>query len=314
MGRAVATWLALVLLAIGVAACGEQEGTPATTTSANTVTTADTTSCAAFGAAGELTSDVGQIDGFSRRSLVHVPASASAAAEPVPALIALHGYSGTPEDFLSWSRLDRAADKAGFVLLTPEGWAAQWNFPGYVYGDGDYEHADLLFLDDLVERLARLDCVDPERIFVTGISMGGGMAEYFACRSADTLAGAVLVAAEHLELPCRPRRPIPIVSLHALDDSILTYGGGSIQGSTMMQLPVEDVVGAWAEHNGCTGGRRSKQLPRGVTRMSWRGCEAPVVHYRLQKGEHDWFRPQMKHAIHTTELIATFATTGAIAP
>jgi poly(3-hydroxybutyrate) depolymerase len=106
----------------------------------------------------------------------------------------------------------------------------------------------------------------------------------------DRLAGAAFVSAQHHTLPCRLSRPIPVVSIHAVDDSILPYFGGSPGGAYggAHVLPVETVMAGWAAENGCSADPRSEELEGGIVRLTWEGCAAPVVHYKLPVGGHAW--------------------------
>jgi polyhydroxybutyrate depolymerase len=133
--------------------------------------------------------------------------------------------------------------------------------------------------------------VDPERVFLAGHSMGGGMASDATCRMADQVAGVVLVAALSFELPCEPSRPVPVVALHALDDPVLPYAGGPIGGvpsGIPEQLAAEAVIGAWAAHDGCGPIPEESATPGGGAQLTWPECEAQVGLHRLPSGGHDW--------------------------
>ena len=177
---------------------------------------------------------------------VHVPTGFP---QPLPAIIAFHGYGGLATEMGSHTELSKKADEVGFVGIYPQGWGGEWAVPGYPPA-GALEATDHELVTELLDRLAASGCVDPDRIYVAGHSQGGGMASAVGCEFADRLAGVAIVAGEFFELPCQPSRPIPVVIFHALDDPILPYGGGSVAG-TLEQLP----QGAAARDDGGRLGR-----------------------------------------------------------
>jgi polyhydroxybutyrate depolymerase len=146
-------------------------------------------------------------------------------------------------------------------------------------------------VEALVTALVDGACADPQRIVLAGHSMGGGMAADAACRLADRVAGAALVAAVWFELPCLPDRPVPVVAMHAVDDPVLPYDGGPIGGVGAYVpevLPVEEAIGTWAGNDGCSGSPVVTQNEDGSAILRWPGCEAAVVLHRLPSGGHEW--------------------------
>ncbi len=295
---------ALALLLLGVASgCGDESPRASTPTSAPTATHAGAPStCAAVQAAGTLEVDAGSLDTEPRTALVHVPKQLVGASGTAPVVFGFHGYGQTADNFVDTSLLVKTADAAGFVLVAPQGYLDEWHFRGY--GATSFVQADLEFIDALLDRVAALDCVNPARIVVSGGSMGGGMADFLACRRAGRFAAAMLGSAEHLKRPCRPSRPIPIVSVHGLQDPILPYWGGDIPSTLLTVIPVERAMKDWAAYDGCHGAPRVERLPRHAERLTWRGCAAPVVHYRLASNVHGWFLVADGDAVDINGLIA----------
>jgi polyhydroxybutyrate depolymerase len=71
----------------------------------------------------------------------------------------------------------------------------------------------------------------------------------------------------------------------------LPYEGGEVGGTAPgfpHVLDVEAVASRWAAYNGCAAGPNSEEVDADVVRLTWEGCAAPVVHYRLAIGEHRW--------------------------
>jgi polyhydroxybutyrate depolymerase len=241
------------------------------------------------------------VEGTPREVIVQVPA-VDVGTLP-PAVIAFHGYTAHARQLEETSGLSDLAAEHGFVVAYPEALGAptEWHFAGNLEADG----RDMAMVDHLLSELIEAACADPSRIVLAGHSMGGGMASDAACRLAARVAGVGLVSATWFELPCRPSRPVPVVAMHAVDDPVLPYGGGRIGGVGAYVpevLPVEEAIGAWASHDGCSGSPAISRNEDGSAILAWPACETPVVLHRLPSGGHDW--PAMASG-RIAELLAT---------
>jgi polyhydroxybutyrate depolymerase len=231
-----------------------------------------------------VTIDVG---GTPRGIIIHVPD-----ADPglqLPAVVAFHGYSSFATELEAVSGLSALADEGSFLVAYPQalGDPTEWHFAG----NRGYDQRDITMIRLLRRLLVEQACVDPERVFLAGHSMGGGMASDAACRLADQVAGVALVAALWFELPCQPARPVPVVAFHSLDDPVLPYLGGKIGGvgpGVPEVLPVEDAIAAWAQRDGCGSPPATSPMEDGSAVLAWSDCAAPVVMHRLPSGGHDW--------------------------
>jgi polyhydroxybutyrate depolymerase len=256
----------------------------------------------------ELSLDVGR---RPREVVLNVPPGLPAA--PVALVVVFHGYGGTAADAARQTGLSAKGEAEGFVAVYPQGIGNEWHIAGYpssaAFGDGDLQ----LFLA-VLDRMAESGCVDMTRVYVTGHSQGGGMAALLACTYGDRVAAVALVSGEYLELPCEPARPMPVVAFHSREDPTLLYGGGHIPDTSSSfpdQLPAEAVAAEWARHNGCSAAREEEPAGPGITRLTWSGCQAPTVLYRLDTGSHDWpgstfYGPGANQDISATDVIWDF--------
>lgn len=232
-----------------------------------------------------------EADGQDRQALLHVPAT------PPPgrgysAIVALSGYSTGAPEFERYTGLSEKADRSGFLVVYPEalGDPFEWRLTGGMSWHPELAASDHEFVAAVVDWLGASRCVDAGRIFLVGNSQGGGMAADLSCELGDRLAGIGLVSGEYLRLPCEIPRPIPVVAFHALDDAVLPYAGGNVGGAPAEHpnvLPVDDVLGEWAVHDGCARDPVVEALGDDSL-LTWRGCSAPVVLYRLATGGHRW--------------------------
>ena len=105
---------------------------------------------------------------------------------------------------------------------------------------------DVQFANDLLDKLQKELCIDPERIFAAGFSNGGAMAQRLACASPERIAAIATIAA------CTPiaGRTVPWVAFHGIDDPRVPFDGGPVAGGGTLQ-PVRRVVSDWARELGC---------------------------------------------------------------
>jgi len=210
---------------------------------------------------------------------VHVPKRARAG-RPAPLLLVLHGAGGTGPEFEPYTRFSELADREGFVAVYPSAVDRFWTVGA---GEGP---DDVRFLSELLDRLEVDLCVDPARVFVTGLSNGGGMSARLACALGDRIAAAAPVAGAYGNLPpCEPARPVSVLEMHGDADPIVPYEGEG-PGS---ESSAEGFARAWAERNGCPEEPvRRRAAPRAV-RLDWPICRdgSAVAHVRLLGFGHD---------------------------
>jgi polyhydroxybutyrate depolymerase len=112
------------------------------------------------------------IAGVARTALVHAPKSATGERR-LPLVLALHGARGTGSFMASYSGLGALSDQKGFIGVFPSATAParHWN----IGDDQPGAASDLQFIRDLVDQVQLDNCVDPNRLYATGVSNGGGM-------------------------------------------------------------------------------------------------------------------------------------------
>ena len=292
IGKAFAVTIALAAGTASVAACsygGSAKAEPPRPTNAPTTTNASTPSTAArtrcTPAAGYTTGTTQHsitVNGVQREFLVHMPPQLTARMRLV---VDFHGAGSNMHQQDLYSNFDATADQHDFVVASPNGIDApvrQWRFLG--------TQDDVNFAKQLVPALVTDACVDSAHAYAVGISSGSAMSASLACQASDTYAGFGLVAGNFYLPPiCAAARRRPIISFHGTADAAVPYRGGHVLNSN--GLPVggeEKTMAAWAAHNGCRIGPTTTHISSEVTRLSWSGCAAPVVLFRIEGGGHSW--------------------------
>jgi polyhydroxybutyrate depolymerase len=113
---------------------------------------------------------------------------------------------------------------------------------------------DVGFTHAIIDLLRQRLPVDGRRIYATGMSNGGMMAHRLAAES--SLVAAVAPVAGQLNVATfAPRRPVPVLEFHSVDDTRARYGGGGTSAPHRARFPqfppVEEGMARWAAHNGC---------------------------------------------------------------
>ncbi|MBV9689420.1 MAG: dienelactone hydrolase family protein [Ktedonobacteraceae bacterium] len=243
---------------------------------------------------------------LKRSFLVHLPPSYGR--QPQPLVLTYHGYSWTAQIMEHNTKMDVEADKAGFVLVFPQGVddPPSWNAGVGAYGPtGDAN--DLQFTRDMLKFLKSNYCVDTHRVYVAGFSLGGGMVYRLACVLSDQIAAVASVSGAYYPLPegCHPTRALPILEIHGAADQLAPYDGNA---SRDMEA-VQDYLHGWLERDKCNNIVQMFFQRGDVTGTEWTHCANGVIvrHYRVSDGGHTWpGSPNTTHVIDANVVIWQF--------
>lgn len=215
-----------------------------------------------------------------RTALVHTPEGWDGMTA-LPVVLSFHGLGSTAEQQRSNDGFVARSDTDGFIVVHPQAGGtlgalgAAWELEGT--NEIDYVEA-------LLDELESAVCIDPSRVYATGLSYGGAMTDLLACNMADRIAAAAPVSAYLPETACRPSQPVPMLSFHGVEDQLLPYDGGGRSN----QVPFEEWGDEWAERNGCTGAPKETQYEPTVEELAYAGCKEPVDLYRVHENGHTW--------------------------
>lgn len=168
---------------------------------------------------GEFANEAVAVDGGIRRYRLLVPRTADLA-RPMPLVVAFHGMLVDDKDWMpGYTRLNETAERHGFAIAYPNAAGGVWGiWPRKIVDD-------IAFFDALLARLSTDYRIDPDRIYVLGMSNGG----YFAHLLARERSRTVAAAASHsgplgLEalFGVNAERKFPVLIVHGTQDWLLS--------------------------------------------------------------------------------------------
>jgi polyhydroxybutyrate depolymerase len=151
---------------------------------------------------------------------------------------------------------------------------------------------EVKFFSDLIDKLEAGYNIDPNRVYVNGMSIGGGMAFAPSCKLPDRIAaiGAVALALLLSWDQCNNSKPVPTVAFHGTADKAAPYNGGRSPVAPRIFPSVLDWAARVAKKNQCTGVPANVLVTPDVRRLSYTNCaaNADVILYTIEGGGHTW--------------------------
>jgi poly(hydroxyalkanoate) depolymerase family esterase len=241
----------------------------------------------------------------SRHYKLFVPGGPAGA--PRPLVVMLHGCTQDPDDFARGTRMNELAQAHGFLVLYPEQPPRSnankcWNW--FMPGDQRRGRGEPALLAGMTQQVIDQHGVDPDRVFVAGLSAGAAMAVILAHEYTDVFAAAGIVAglaqgaafdpasAFHAMKagPSLLRRfqftgpGAPVIVLHGDADTVVhPINGQRVIDDLMQGLVLEKVVPRPKVDIGTAGGRD-------ITRTVYRDAQGVVhaEHVEIHGAAHTW--------------------------
>jgi polyhydroxybutyrate depolymerase len=237
-----------------------------------------------------------EFDGVNRYHKIYIPSNFT---PNMPLVLNLHGYTSNAFQQVFYSSMTTVAESNDFMLVFPEGTTDQY---GVTFWNSEIAGEDV---DDLGYLIALIDSmivnyqVDPDRVYMCGMSNGGFMSYYSACEMTDKIAAIASVTGTMNNViydNCNPTKSIPVLEIHGTEDATVPYLGFENSGSFQTMMATEDVVDFWVNHNNCTESQVVEMEDLSitdlstVTHFSYTGGDdgASVELYRVNEGGHTW--------------------------
>ncbi|RYO87648.1 hypothetical protein DL764_008835 [Monosporascus ibericus] len=195
---------------------------------------------------------------------------------PAPLILSYHGAGGVIDQQADLDRLARPEVNTDHIVVYLQGNADDPSQPErYTWQGAPENHSDdIRFTREALDAILATYCVDPSRVYATGMSQGGGFAGRLACSAEMSariaayapVAGAYYQKQVDEEEACEPatvdidcesmrkrnrRTSVPIMAFHGGSDDIIRYEGGFRNGACLPA--VKHWIDRWVEADGLRG-------------------------------------------------------------
>jgi polyhydroxybutyrate depolymerase len=192
-------------------------------------------------------------------------------------ILGYHGFGSNAPEQVALTSMNAVADARGFIVAYPDGIGSGWNAGDCCTELQTTTVDDVQFTKDLLALLGNQYCLDPRRIYATGMSNGGFMSHRLACEMSDVFA-AVAPVAGVLGIPptsCTPSRAVPIIDFHGTADPVVPYDGGPaaklVPGVVFRSVPT--TMDFWRGADGCLGAPVVTYRSGTATCTRWSDCQ-----------------------------------------
>ena len=193
-----------------------------------------------------------QHNGIRREFILYVPQSYNQS-NPTAVIFNFHGFGSNAFEQMNYGDFRDLADENAFIIAHPQGTTTYGNGPHWNNWNGDggtSNQDDIGFIDALISLLQTLYNIDDQRVYSTGMSNGGFFSYHLACNLGARIAAVASVTgtmSPQTYSSCTPTRPISVMQMHGLQDSVVPFLGFPSLG-----LSQTDLMEFWAAHNNCS--------------------------------------------------------------
>ena len=246
---------------------------------------------------------------YTRSFIVHTPSNYDSNSGPLPLLFVLHGYTGQAPSIRNYSGFDSIADEENFIVVYVQGVTDVTNTTGWnvdvvsTFNDVD----DVGLFAALIKHFKANYNIANDKIFSTGMSLGGFMSYRLACELDEINSIGSVTGSMAGYYNCVPPNQKSIIHFHGTSDTVVPYNGNA------WSYNVENAHSFWANYNNCQN-QSEVTVPDfngdGVysTQLISYNCDGSreVILYTMQNEGHTWFKKEWGHDINTSRLIWEF--------
>jgi len=236
-------------------------------------------------------------DGIWRSYRLYIPANYSSA-NARPLILNMHGLGSNAFEQQYYSNFMPIADTAGFLMAYPQGLtttvatvtSTYWNVGIPLTPNTN----DVKFLSTLIDTISNRYSVDKNRVYATGMSLGGYMSHYLALNLSNRIAAIASVTGtiyQGVYATANPGRAVPMMQIHGTADSTVPYNGSATG------IPIDTLVKFWVNNNRCNPTPVHTSIPNintadmsTATHDVYTGGTngATCEFYKIEGGEHTW--------------------------
>ena len=244
---------------------------------------------------GQTTDTEIEYDGLKRRYLYYIPKKFNSMAKH-PLIFILHGFNQPVETIVSgYSAMQAKAVADGTILIYPvatgsfEKRSLAWNTRFGTFANTAFPETegvdDVGFISHLIDMFLINMNVDPDRVYVTGTSLGGAMTYALSCYIPERLAAiapVIMQVSTKIVDEFQKAKPLPIMIITGTADPLVSARGNNGTEKDMLSIVSTDAnITYWKVRNGISTNPEKKVLADRVTEV-FKGVPTPshIIRYR----------------------------------
>lgn len=216
---------------------------------------------------GEITIAQVVFDGINRDFRYYVPKNFNKNKKH-PLILVLHGYNQPIDTIISgYSSIHLKADSDGTVIIYPVATGSMeeknlaWNTKyGSLGNAGKVD--DIGYIAFLIDMFTEKMNCDPDRIYITGTSMGGAMTYALSCYIPEKIAAiapVIMQMGTALIEEFKNAKPMPVMMINGSQDPLVPEWG--LSGERFGVVPMVDNIHYWKNRNDISGTATVSDLP-----------------------------------------------------
>lgn len=206
---------------------------------------------------------------------------------PRPAIIFLHGKGGSGAQMRRQIAMDQALGLRGVVAIYPTGHNRQWRVGKFQSLRNDVE-----YLETMIDLYIAKRVIDPNRLYLVGISNGALMTQRMICQSKYSFAGAAAVMGTHPNIAnCKTPKATPLMFFFGSEDRFFPPDGVQPNdwAARMDFTSRDETIKFWRGVNGCLRDVLPAPSRDGkIEARVFQGCRVPLAVYDLIGVGHAW--------------------------
>ena len=235
-----------------------------------------------------------EVNGVEREFRLSAPSSEPGTS--LPLVIAFHGGTDSQEDFAQQEQFDQLGEQEKFVMAYAIAEQDRTAAEGeWFLNTAATSKEDNNFSEAIVDELSESYCIDQDRLYAIGYSLGAMFTYEIACQLNHRFAATASFAGTMPVNPesCDIARGIGILHIHGKLDYIIYYHqdwewkDGEHEGvGTMSEVP--NLIDYWAAKSSCQAISVETSLTE--EHIIHNDCvdDAIIEHYGLQFWDHNW--------------------------
>ena len=222
-----------------------------------------------------------------------IPDTSPADGSKHPAVLFFHGAGGIGADAISKAHYLRPFFDAGYAIIAPNGLVRTTGFlsTGWSFRpEGPQQRDELAFARAVIADAVEKFGIDPQRLLVTGFSIGGSLVWYLACKEPQLGAAyAPLAGGFWRPLPKSCTGPIDLLQTHGWRDQTVPLEGRPLRGGDIYQGDIFEGLQIWRAMDGCRRLRADHfETSAAFWVRTWSECDSGrELVLALHPGDHD---------------------------